>query len=418
MKKKLLGIFVCMLLMGTGVLAVNSASACTGFTASEGENVLAGSNEDWCDPDFNIRFLPAKYGKYGRMFAEFKWPLSWNPNWMAPFMGVNDQGLFYDSFKTPYNEILNNGEKPLIFLLDHYRCSLQAYILSVCSTVQDVIDIIYDYDIISAGLEGDQLFYVDRNGDSLIIAGDDIIYKEGDYQVVTNFIQTKPELGGYPCWRYDTAVSMLENMNELSVDYFRDICDATHVENVSHPTTYSQVSDLKNGIIYFYHFGDYDNVLTIDLQEELKKGKHVWLDVASLFEPVDNQPPEKPDPPTGEVSGAVKTEYVYKVDDVEDPDNTISEIYYQFDWGDGTFSTWKNRYWVIGGEMTHSWNRQGNYDVRVKAKDIYGAESDWSNPLTVTMPRNKPFNFNFPILSWLFERFPNAFPILRHILGL
>ena len=32
-------------------------------------------------------------------------------------------------------------------------------------------------------------------------------------------------------------------------------------------------------------------------------------------------------------------------------------------------------------------------------------------------PKNKPFFYNFPLLSWIFERYPNAFPILRHILG-
>jgi len=33
-------------------------------------------------------------------------------------------------------------------------------------------------------------------------------------------------------------------------------------------------------------------------------------------------------------------------------------------------------------------------------------------------PKNKPFNFNFHFLSWLFERCPNAFPILRQLLEL
>jgi len=39
-------------------------------------------------------------------------------------------------------------------------------------------------------------------------------------------------------------------------------------------------------------------------------------------------------------------------------------------------------------------------------------------PVTLTTPKNKPFNFNLNLLGWLFERFPNAFPILRYILGL
>jgi len=38
--------------------------------------------------------------------------------------------------------------------------------------------------------------------------------------------------------------------------------------------------------------------------------------------------------------------------------------------------------------------------------------------VSLATPKNKPFNFNFPLLSWLFERFPNAFPILRQLLEL
>jgi len=35
--------------------------------------------------------------------------------------------------------------------------------------------------------------------------------------------------------------------------------------------------------------------------------------------------------------------------------------------------------------------------------------------VSLATPKNKAFNFNFPLLEWLFERFPNAFPILRHV---
>jgi len=36
--------------------------------------------------------------------------------------------------------------------------------------------------------------------------------------------------------------------------------------------------------------------------------------------------------------------------------------------------------------------------------------------VSLSTPKNKPFNFNFNLLGWLFERFPNAFPILRHLI--
>jgi len=51
-------------------------------------------------------------------------------------------------------------------------------------------------------------------------------------------------------------------------------------------------------------------------------------------------------------------------------------------------------------------------------KDMYPLIKQWPDSVSKTKPENKPFNFNFPLLSWLFERFPNAFPILRHMLGL
>ena len=98
-----------------------------------------------------------------------------------------------------------------------------------------------------------QYFIVDRFGNSAIIEGDEIIYREGSYQVITNFLQSDPEHGWYPCWRYDTAVNMLESMEELTVEYFAQICEATHQEG-AYPTVYSYVNDLQNNIMYLYHY--------------------------------------------------------------------------------------------------------------------------------------------------------------------
>jgi len=378
------------LLIGTIITSVNSVSACTGFTASDKENVLVGDNVDWYYPDFNLRFFPAEKGKFGKVHFDNDWPLPWNPDYETPYSGMNDQGLFYASFATPYLEIINQGKKLPIFTDDYYIWDIKAHCLSYCSTVQEVIDVYKEYNLKITGLQDNQHFYVDRHGDSVIIEGDEIIYKEGDFQVVTNFVQSHPDLPTGPTAfsRYNTAVSMLENMTDLSVDYFRSICNATRLEETDTPTVMSQVCDLKNGIIYLCHFHDYDNVLVINLEDELKKGEQVWYDVPSLFEPIGNQPPEKPNPPTGVISGNIKTEYTYMIDETTDPDNNEKEIYYKFDWGDETSSRWLNRYWFEWGLMKHSWKKQGNYNVRVKAKDIYGAESDWSDSLTISLTRD------------------------------
>ena len=57
-----------------------------------------------------------------------------------------------------------------------------------------------------------------------------------------------------------------------------------------------------------------------------------------------------------------------------------------FDWGDDTSSNWVGPYDSgVVGEASHVWTDAGEYDIRVKAKDINGSESDWSIPLTVTI---------------------------------
>jgi len=46
-------------------------------------------------------------------------------------------------------------------------------------------------------------------------------------------------------------------------------------------------------------------------------------------------------------------------------------------------------------------------------------ESDFCKiPVYLKTPKNKPFNFNLDLLEWLFERFPNAFPMIRYLLGM
>ncbi len=125
--------------------------------------------------------------------------------------------------------------------------------------------------------------------------------------------------------------------------------------------------------------------------------------------------PEKPYPPKGTTDGKINTEYTYTAV-ANDPQN--DKVWLIFDWGDGTNSGWLGPFESGKAcEATHSWEEKGDYEIKVRAKDIFGKLSEWSDQLEVTMPKNKPFHFNFYLLSWLFERFPNAFPVLRYIFG-
>jgi len=139
-----------------------------------------------------------------------------------------------------------------------------------------------------------------------------------------------------------------------------------------------------------------------------------WSNPLTIHIIEENLPPDTPDEPSGETNGKINTKYTYTTSTV-DPDG--DQVYYMWNWGDGSQSSWLGPY-DSGDEATadHTWTTKGDYSIKVKAKDINDAESDWSDPLPVTMP----CSYNIP-LHWfweqLFERFSKAFPLLRYLIG-
>ena len=58
----------------------------------------------------------------------------------------------------------------------------------------------------------------------------------------------------------------------MSVDLFREILRTTHQEGKCR-TFYANICDLKAGVIYLYYGGEFEKVVELNLQEQLKKGK-------------------------------------------------------------------------------------------------------------------------------------------------
>ena len=132
-----------------------------------------------------------------------------------------------------------------------------------------------------------QIFIADKTGQSAIIEGDKIVRKSEWYQVVTSFYHSNPSLGGYPCQRYETALDILENSKGISIEQFKKILDKTHVENIQYKsriieTLYSNIYDLRKGLVYVYYRHDFDNEIIINLKNEFIKGKRSY-NLQSLF---------------------------------------------------------------------------------------------------------------------------------------
>jgi len=97
----------------------------------------------------------------------------------------------------------------------------------------------------------------------------------------------------------------------------------------------------------------------------------------------ENQAPNPPEKPFGSIYGFINTTYHYS-SLTYDADN--DELYYLFNWGDNTNSGWIGPY-PSGGTASSSktWNTSGTYNIKAKAKDEHGNESNWSLPLIVTI---------------------------------
>ena len=99
-----------------------------------------------------------------------------------------------------------------------------------------------------------------------------------------------------------------------------------------------------------------------------------------------NKPPYKPAKPQGLTHLETGVEYEYTVTTTYDPNG--DRVFYLFDWGDGTDSGWVGPYVsspYYEATASHAWDSEGDYQIKVKAKDTWGAESSWSDPLDVTV---------------------------------
>ena len=103
---------------------------------------------------------------------------------------------------------------------------------------------------------------------------------------------------------------------------------------------------------------------------------NIWAKVE-----MSSEPPEIPQRPNGPTDGVVSVNYMFSTNTTDPEGNQVSYIW---SWGDGTSSEWLGPFdsgaTVYAG---HVWGEVGTYNVKVKAKDIHGKESDWSDSLTI-----------------------------------
>jgi hypothetical protein len=211
---------------------------------------------------------------------------------------------------------------------------------------------------------------------------------------------------GYAISKYDgDNIKIFENdesewITDFSISVSEEYYD--YIELTIIPSGYSYGSDhysfwqfYYDAIFYHeYHFNPHwhspqDTIENMNITYSTKSTK---LIIATLGELADvyfiGNPPDTPEAPDGPMEGSEGEELTFSAS-TTDPDGDM--IYYKFNWGNGSYSSWLGP--LNSGETIETsniWNEEGVYEVRVKAKDINNRLSDWSEPLEVTINENLP----------------------------
>jgi len=115
----------------------------------------------------------------------------------------------------------------------------------------------------------------------------------------------------------------------------------------------------------------------------------------------DNQQPSKPTI-NGKHKGKPNTNYTFTASSTDPDGDTLS---YMWDWGDGNYSEW-----LATSTASYNWITKDKFELKVIVKDKNGYESEWSDPFTFSVPRNRAIDN--AILKF-FENYPVFFKIFQ-----
>lgn len=141
----------------------------------------------------------------------------------------------------------------------------------------------------------------------------------------------------------------------------------------------ARLSDNHGGCIEFNGKWDIEKEEDKDTIMRIK----IWTEEESV-----NLPPDKPNKPSGPNGGKPGTQYTFSTSTVDPQED---KVMYKFDWGDGSQSNWFGPY-ESGKTInaSHTWNNEGSYKIRVKAKDFpFEEESSWSEPLELSIVKSR-----------------------------
>lgn len=243
------------------VLIAPIAAACTGVVIARDGEVLVGGNEDWERLDSYMWATAPTSQAHGVVYFGYEIRGEWGnrPPYWQEFQGINDQGLYFDSFSAPCVASMRTLNKP-------WRSRLWTRVMATCSTTAEAVALFQSCDL--SFMECEQFLFVDRLGNAAVVECNQTVWMQGNTFAVTNFHLSNPSLGDWPCWRYDRVMALLKIDATPSLDRVGELLKAA-----SQPgTRYSVICDLVRGVARVVYDHDFSRWATLDLDQLWQQG--------------------------------------------------------------------------------------------------------------------------------------------------
>jgi|GEM_PF-6169575 len=251
---------------------------CTLYSLKKNDKVFTTLNFDWFGkPDGTVLFTQARKDRYAYMVTS-------QHGKYFPYEGMNDRGLYIGQTAVPAIKRNVSLTKPV------FTTCILLPILRTCSTVEEAVAIIKSRSVIFGTTLGLSMFHcliADETGNSAIVEFMDdtiIITAEEDYQLMTNFYVSNPEIlwknhvegcGGYA--RYTIAEKLLKSAGDVSFDICMNIARAANTTDFTYDgntlnTIWTGIYNLKDREMRLYYRMDYATYKTYNLMDEMRKG--------------------------------------------------------------------------------------------------------------------------------------------------
>jgi hypothetical protein len=242
-------------------LAPLSSQACTIFTLTDPNQTLFCNNEDWKEPQTRVWFVPSSRAFWSDQKRHGCAYVGFANGWAQG--GVNTEGLAFD-WVAGYKAQWERSPR-----MKSAKGNPAERMLESCATIEEAVAFYQKY--WEPGFSYARILVADCTGASVIIGA-----KDGRLDINAAKQARGFGFGG------QVVEKMLAEDPAPTLANAAKILRAARQEG-QYATKYSNVFDLKSGIIFLFRFPEQPEAVQLNLAEELKKGRHFY-DILKLGE--------------------------------------------------------------------------------------------------------------------------------------